>query len=174
MQGEVVMLYPIAPPARPDSQPSFEAVPTVLRTRAVRCGRTLWLQLHGVLNWRTTEAFWRDVRACLAQPCRRLVVDLSGVEYVGGDGLLTLTRLQEALDAWGIELRLVVPTGGRCARTISLARLHGVLPTFPHPARAWRHREHARRESGAPSYSRAPVPGSASGIRPAAEGRSGW
>jgi anti-anti-sigma factor len=120
--------------------PALDDIPVVLGTRLLRCGRTLWLELHGVLNWRTTELFWQHFRAGLARPCRRVVVDLTGIAYVGGDGLRALMILQEQLVARGVELRLVVPEGSRCARTIALAKLHNVLPTFSQPSRAWRHR----------------------------------
>jgi anti-anti-sigma factor len=112
----------------------------VLGTRLLRCGRTLWLELQGVLNWCTTELFRQHLSASPVGPCRRVVADLSHLEYVGGNGLKALLRLQDELAAQDIELRLVVPEGSRCARTLALAKLDGILHTFAHPAPAWRHR----------------------------------
>lgn len=116
----------------------------VLGTRMLRCGRTLWLELQGVLNWCTAETFRQHVSAGLTRPFRRVVADLTRIDYVGGNGLHALMRLKEQLAARNIELLLVVPEGSRCARTFAAAKLGGALRTFASPARAWRHR-------GAPS-----------------------
>jgi anti-anti-sigma factor len=129
------------------SRLSEDATPVVLGTRLLRCGRTLWVELQGVLNWRTTDSFWQHLDAALTRPCRRIVLDLTHVEYVGGNGLRALSKLQEDLGARGIEFRIVVPEGSRCARTIAMARLHGLLPTFAHPSHAWRHRNRTGRSA---------------------------
>jgi anti-anti-sigma factor len=118
-----------------------ETTPVVLGTRLMQCGRTLWLELQGVLNWCTTDLFRRHVSEGLVHPCRRVVADLTRVEYVGGNGLRALLTPQEELAARNVELRLVVPEGSRCARTLAMAKLDGVLQTFAHPARAWQHRD---------------------------------
>jgi anti-anti-sigma factor len=122
-----------------------EESPIALSTRILACGRTLWLELRGVLNWRTTDLFRLHIRAALACPCRRVIVDLTGLDYIGGNGLRALVMLQEELAEQDIELRLVAPAGSRCARTIILARLHGVLTTFAQPSQAWRHRDRVRK-----------------------------
>jgi anti-anti-sigma factor len=116
--------------------------PMLLGTRLLRCGRTAWLQLHGVLNWRTADQFQRGVEAGLSCPCRRVVMDLTGVEYVGGDVLRTLMNWYEQLTALGIELRLVVSAGSRCARSLALSGLDRVIPTFTRPDQAWQHHCH--------------------------------
>jgi anti-anti-sigma factor len=127
------------------------ALPMLLGTRFVRCGRTAWLQLHGVLNWRTADQFQRGVEAGLSGSCRRVVMDLTGVDYVGGDILRTLMGWSEQLTALGIELRLVVGAGSRCARSLALSGLDRVIPTFTRPRQAWRHRCHGyRRRAGMP------------------------
>jgi anti-anti-sigma factor len=111
----------------------------LLGTRLLRCGRTAWLQLHGVLNWRTADQFQRGVEAGLSCPCRRVVMDLTGVEYVGGDILRTLMNWHEQFIALEIELRLVVSAGSRCARSLALTGLDRVIPTFTRPDQAWQH-----------------------------------
>jgi anti-anti-sigma factor len=111
-----------------------------LGTRLLWFGRTLWIELHGVLNCHTTHLFRQHMEWGLVRPCRRVVADLRDVEYIGGDGLRALIKLQEELASRGVELRLVVPEGSRCARTIALAKLQGVLRTFTRPVAAWRHR----------------------------------
>lgn len=116
--------------------------PVALGTRLLWFGRTLWIELHGVLNWHTTDLFRQHIQAGLVRPCRRVVADLTDLEYVGGDGLHALIKLQKELAARGVELRLVVPEGSRCARTFALAKLQGVLHTFARPVGAWRHRDH--------------------------------
>jgi anti-anti-sigma factor len=98
------------------------------------------LQLRGVLNWRTAAQFRRDVGVGVAGPCRRVVLDLSGVEYVGGDILRELLDLHAQLLALGIELRLVVPEGNRCARTMALTGLDRRLSIFSRAVEAWHHR----------------------------------
>jgi len=111
-----------------------------LTARRERCGRTTWLKLYGVLNWRTAERFREEVEGALLVPCRRVVVDLSEVEYVGGDILRALYDLHEQLSLMGTELRLVVPEGSRCARSVALTGLDSIIPTFPDATHAWRHR----------------------------------
>jgi anti-anti-sigma factor len=123
------------------SLPAPEALsPVHLWLRVLRCGRTVWLQLGGVLNWRTAREFRQGVAAALAGPCRRLVIDLTGVEYVGGNGLRALQEIHDQLSATGTELRLVVPEGSRCARSMALTGLDATLLTFAHPEQAWRWR----------------------------------
>jgi anti-anti-sigma factor len=117
-----------------------ERSPVVLNAGRFRCGRTVWLQLRGVLSWRTADQFRRDVEAGLVRPCRRLVMDLTGIEYIGGDVLRALVGWAEHLTTRGIELRLVVSRGSRCARTMALGGLEAVIPIFTCPAAAWRHR----------------------------------
>jgi anti-anti-sigma factor len=62
-----------------------------------------------------------------AQPvsrnCRCLVVDLSEVEFVDSSGVRTLLSLASELEQQGKELRLVVRSGSRVERTLSLLRL---------------------------------------------------
>lgn len=111
-----------------------------LMTRLLRCGRTAWLRLRGVLNWRTASEFRRQLENGVSEPCRRIVVDLTGVEYVGGDVLHVLVDLHERLSMEGVELRLVAPEGSRCARSMALAGLDAVIPIFSDPTIAWRHR----------------------------------
>jgi anti-anti-sigma factor len=112
----------------------------LLVTRLLRCGRTVSLQLRGVLNWRTAAQFRQDVAVGLTGPCRRVVLDLTGVEYVGGDVLRVLVDLHEQLSARGIELRLVIPEGSRCARSVALTGLDRRIPTYRRPEQAWHHR----------------------------------
>jgi anti-anti-sigma regulatory factor len=119
---------------------SMTTPPVVLGTRLLQCGRTLWLELQGVLNWCTTDMFRLHVGEGLGRPCRRVIADLTRLDYVGGNGLHALMRLQDQLASKNVELLLVVPEGSPCARTLALARLNGVLHTFANPARAWRHR----------------------------------
>lgn len=111
-----------------------------LIVRRERCGRTTWLKLRGALNWRTAEIFRAALADALLVPCRRVVVDLSGVDYVGGDILRTLYDLNEQLTLEGTELRLVAPEGSRCARSVALTGLDSIIPTFPDATHAWRHR----------------------------------
>jgi anti-anti-sigma factor len=111
-----------------------------LDVRQRQCGRTLWLGLQGILNCYTTDVLREHVRADRIRSCRRVVADLTRLEYVGGNGLHALLKLRDELAARGIELRLVVLQGGRCARTLALAKLDGLLATFTQHARAWRQR----------------------------------
>jgi anti-anti-sigma factor len=69
-----------------------------------------------------------------------VVVDLSAVEYVGGDMLRALYDLHEQLAHAGTELRLVAPAGSRCARSVALTGLDAIIPTFADATHAWRHR----------------------------------
>jgi anti-anti-sigma factor len=96
--------------------------------------------MHGVLNWRTADQFQRGVEAGLSGTCRRVVMDLTGVEYVGGDVLRTLVNWYEQLTALGIEMRLVVSAGSRCARSLALTGLDRRIPTFTRCDQAWQHR----------------------------------
>jgi anti-anti-sigma factor len=112
----------------------------VLTARRERCGRTTWIKLRGALNWRTADRFREELDQALAVPCRRVVVDLTGVEHIGGDILRTLADLHEQLSLMGTELRLVVAAGSRCARSVALTGLDAIIPTFPDATHAWRHR----------------------------------
>jgi anti-anti-sigma factor len=111
-----------------------------LTARRERCGRTTWLKLRGVLNWRTADRFREELDDALAVPCRRVVVDLSDVEYVGGDILRVFADLHEQLSLSGTELRLIAPAGSRCARSVALTGLDAIIPTFSSATHAWRHR----------------------------------
>lgn len=111
-----------------------------LSVRRERCGRTTWLKLAGVLNWRTADRFREELDEALLAPCRRVVVDLRGVKYVGGDMLRALYALHQHLTLAGAELRLVAPAGSRCARSMALTGLDAIIPTFSDPTHAWRHR----------------------------------
>jgi anti-anti-sigma factor len=124
-------------------RPLWETRPVALGTRLLWFGRTLWIELHGVLNWCTADLFRQHLQLGMVRPCRRVVADLTDLEYVGGNGLHALLKLQEELAARGVELRLAVPEGSSCARTIALAKLQGVLRTFAQPAGAWRYRDRA-------------------------------
>jgi anti-anti-sigma factor len=109
-----------------------------LATRMLRCGRTVWLQWRGVLTWRTAAQFHRGVAKGMSTPCRRIVMDLTAVEYAGGDILLALLGWHEQLEAAGVELRLVVTPGGRCAQALALTGLDRLIPTFTRSRLAWR------------------------------------
>jgi anti-anti-sigma factor len=69
-----------------------------------------------------------------------VVVDLSDVEYVGGDILRVFADLHEQLSLSGTELRLIAPAGSRCARSVALTGLDAIIPTFSSATHAWRHR----------------------------------
>jgi anti-anti-sigma factor len=117
-----------------------EAPSDFLVTRLMRCGRTVWLQLRGALNWRTADQLRHALENCVSEPCRRVVLDLTEVEYVGGDVLHLLVETHERLALEGVELRLVAPDGSRCARSVALTGLDVVIPTFSGAIAAWRHR----------------------------------
>jgi anti-anti-sigma regulatory factor len=122
------------------------ACPDVLTVRFWRCGRTLWLRGYGGLNWRTASVLQTQIETGLAASIggpegsiRRLVLDLTSCDHVGGDILRTLLELSKRLTARGIEFCLVASEGSRCARSILLSGLHTQIPTFAHPDALWRH-----------------------------------
>jgi hypothetical protein len=117
-----------------------ERSPVVLSACRFRCGWTLWLRLRGVLSWCTADPFRRDVEAGRVRPCCRPVMDLTQIEDGGGDMLRALVGWQEHLTTRGIERRLVVSRGSRCARSVALGGLEAVIPIFTLPSAAWQHR----------------------------------
>jgi anti-anti-sigma factor len=102
------------------------------------CGRTVWIRLHGVLNWRTTPQFREAMARVLKRPWRRVVLDFTPVQYVGGNGLRALQALHALLSVQGRELRLVAPEGSGFARSLILTGLEQSISTYSHPAAAWR------------------------------------
>jgi anti-anti-sigma factor len=131
-----------ASPAAPRDR--TQPAPATLWVFASWCGRTVWLRFWGELNRQTADRFQHHVELALEAPCRRLILDLTRVAYMGGDVLNRLLAMHERLCQDGIELRLVAPAGSRCARTLEMAQLDRRIPTFARALDAWRHR-HGRR-----------------------------
>jgi Arrestin (or S-antigen), N-terminal domain len=125
--------------------------------------------------WEMEIGIHPNVRATLALPRSRFRIGerIEGtltVEDTGGALIrgveFTLTAQEEAhaqhrvartqrqavrvyqLIALGIELRLVVCVGSRCARSLALTGLDRMIPTFPGPRQAWKHRCRRRRPKG--------------------------
>ncbi|MGQ0837255.1 anti-sigma factor antagonist [Actinokineospora sp.] len=75
------------------------------------------------------------VTRLLRLPPRDVIVDLSGVSFLGVAGLTMLLRLRGHLIAGGGTLRLAAPTH-QVRRLITLAALHDLLPCWPTVAQA--------------------------------------
>ena len=73
----------------------------------------------------------------IARRGRMLVLDLRLVEFVDSDGARALLQLDGELRAGGGSLRLVLPPGGRVARTLSLLQLDRHFDTFDSASDAW-------------------------------------
>ena len=79
----------------------------------------------------------RDKAERLAPNCRCLLVDLHGAEFADSSGVRSLLQWAEELESLGKELRLVVVTGSRIDRTLSLLQLQDRLRVFATIRDAW-------------------------------------
>jgi anti-anti-sigma factor len=93
-----------------------------------RAGRALVVQVGGELDMVTTPWLQQILDERLGtSPPRRLVLDLTGVTFLGCPGLTLLIRLQQQSCAGGIQLALV----GTGSPAVQLPlRLTGLLPQF--------------------------------------------
>ncbi|MFE2754667.1 STAS domain-containing protein [Actinosynnema sp. NPDC059335] len=78
-------------------------------TREVSAGVVV-VAVAGELDMATTPAVEGHVRAVLGRPVRVLVLDLSGVTFLGSTGINMLIALRAACVAEDTALRLVVTT----------------------------------------------------------------
>ena len=81
-----------------------------LTVRARRRGSTAVLSLRGDLDLGNAEHFLRIARAALAERPRRVIVDMSGVEFLGIAGYHALIRLVGEYEAGGCGLELRAPS----------------------------------------------------------------
>jgi anti-anti-sigma factor len=73
--------------------------------------------LVGKPRGRVDEATWQDFASCLtdavvemtARPARKLVIDLSGIDYMSSRGLRALTVGKRQAEAAGLEISLASP-----------------------------------------------------------------
>jgi anti-sigma B factor antagonist len=125
---------------REDSQ--VQAPPLTVRVR--RRGMSALLELHGELDLSTAEDFLRFARTALAARPRRVIVDMSEVEFLGIAGYHALIRLVAEYEAagCGLELRAPSPAVRRVLEILpspDRVRLNGqVRLTGRTPRRWWR------------------------------------
>ncbi len=73
-------------------------------------GDVALLVLHGEIDALTAPQLASGLRALLAEPVDRLVIDLSGVSFLASNGLAELIRTAQVAEQRGRRLRLVVTT----------------------------------------------------------------
>jgi len=80
-------------PARFPGEPS----PTIggLHLHSIRDGNILWVELYGELDLATVPMLDRELRSASARGAMRVVVDLSGLEFIDSSGLHALLAARE-------------------------------------------------------------------------------
>lgn len=102
-----------------------------LTIRARRRGLTAVLELRGELDLSTADHFVRIARTALAARPRRVIVDMSEVEFLGIAGYHALIRLVAEYEAGGCGLELRAPSP-------AVRRVMEILPS-PDQERLTRH-----------------------------------
>ncbi|MGO1049677.1 STAS domain-containing protein [Crossiella sp. CA198] len=79
-------------------------------TAAHRPGGIVVITVVGELDMSSTPAFQELLGAEVDATCRRLVLDLSGVSFLGSSGLAALVEARQVVHSQDAELRLVCAT----------------------------------------------------------------
>lgn len=103
------------------------------QTVVYRDGGRVYARLAGAVNRDTIPYFQERLERAAAGECRTLALDLGGADYLDSDGIRWLQRLQEALAARQVELRLSVRAGSRIERTLRLVQLDRVFSLERYP-----------------------------------------
>jgi anti-anti-sigma factor len=91
------------------------------------------VELHGEHDLATREA----VRVALASPRCDVLVDLSECTFIGSTVIGIIVKAAHTLARSGHRLELVLPAAdSHVAKTLALARIHGLLPAYDDLARA--------------------------------------
>jgi anti-anti-sigma factor len=113
---------PVLDPCRPTT--------TSIRLRAGTATRSRVVELSGGIDLATAPILWEDLRRL--PNSTDLMVDLSGVDFMGAAGLTMLIMLRRRLTDAGTTLRL---TGAQpiVVRAIQVVDLQEILPCVPAP-----------------------------------------
>lgn len=84
----------------------YEAPDPAFATSVERVGEAVVVRVDGEIDVATADRFERDVVAVLGRPL--LVLDLTGVRFLGSTGLTRLVELRRRAEEAGTALRLVV------------------------------------------------------------------
>ncbi|MCO1581307.1 MULTISPECIES: STAS domain-containing protein [unclassified Crossiella] len=93
--------------AHPIDLPGEEVADT---TASHRPGGIVVITVVGELDMSSTPAFQELLGAEVDESCRRLVVDLTGVSFLGSSGLAALVEARQVVQRQDAELRLVCAT----------------------------------------------------------------
>jgi len=118
--------------------PSVPSAPSVPRAAAATTRALALVCVTEPLDLESSNRFLRSTER-LGANCRCLVVDLTHAPFVDSAGIRTLLFLMGELERAERELWLVVPSGGRVERTLSLLRLRERFQIAASLDEAWRH-----------------------------------
>jgi anti-sigma B factor antagonist len=96
---------------------------------------TAVLRLHGDLDMRTARLLRDELSPRLEQQGHTVVVDLTGLEFLGSAGLSELVGSNEAATDRGVTL-LLVATSRTVLRPLEITGLGSLFRTFPSTAAA--------------------------------------
>jgi anti-anti-sigma factor len=108
--------------SRPQYRPAFDT----LEIRQWHTAHAVIVRLFGGLWSTNIETFQEAVAPLLDQPKPVIVIDLTGVGFVGSQGISAMLSLAKQLASVGAELRLVAPPSV-VRDTLETTHLHRVL-----------------------------------------------
>jgi anti-anti-sigma factor len=109
---------------------------TPFQLSLVEAGRAVLARVQGPLDLEHASHFLRRVQP-YCEDGRRVVVDLTGADYVDSSGVRALLALKSVVDGVRGELRLIIPDESRARRTLSLLRLLDHFEVHASAAEAW-------------------------------------
>ena len=90
-------------------------------------GDTLTAMLSGDLDRLNADDVMPPVRGAVGPGTSRVVIDVAGLRFIDSSGIHALLKLQRALEADGIDMRLAAPDDAPVRRTLEFANVAHLL-----------------------------------------------
>jgi anti-sigma B factor antagonist len=120
---------PLQAAEEPDDASSSPELP--LRIHIEQPDRsTTVCRLRGDLDMRTTRLLRDELAPCLETPGQRVVLDMTGVGFLGSAGLSELVGSHEVASERGVTL-LIVADSRTVLRPLEITGLRSLFRTFP-------------------------------------------
>ncbi|TCK27290.1 STAS domain-containing protein [Pseudonocardia endophytica] len=102
-----------------------------LNVRSIRAGVEV-LEVHGDIDLTEAGAITERTHELLCGPARMVVLDLSGVRFMGSHGLTTVVRAHRTASEQNTELRGVTGVSNRAViRPVTMTGLDRLIVWFP-------------------------------------------
>jgi anti-anti-sigma factor len=121
------------------SRPAYRPELDTLEIRQWHTAHAVIVRVFGELWSSNIEAFNEAVLPLLDQPARLVVIDLTGVSFIGSQGLSAILSLSRRVASMGVELRVVAPPSP-VRDAFEATQMHRVLKVYDTVASVLAHR----------------------------------